>query len=81
VNNVILNVNRRVMWANVREFDDGLRLRLTLDDWQQLNFADDQRVRVRVSGNSGVWLRVAKVQELPTSVVLTLTNRDEHVPQ
>lgn len=81
MNNVILNVNRRVMWANVREFDDGLRLRLTLDDWQQLNFADDQRVRVRVSGNSGVWLRVAKVQELPTSVVLTLTNRDEHVPQ
>ncbi|MCE9565047.1 MAG: hypothetical protein K8U57_23700 [Planctomycetes bacterium] len=81
MNGRLLNVNRFEMWANLREFDDGLRLRLSLADWQQLNFADDQRVRVRVQGQSRVWLRVATVRELPPNVLVTLTNRVEHVPE
>lgn len=74
MNSVIVRVNNRKIWANMREFDDGLRLRLTLDDWRQLNFDRDQRIRVGVHKQSGVWLRVTDVRECPPNVVLTLTN-------
>lgn len=81
MNSRLLKVDKFVVWANVREYDDGLQLRLTLDDWQQLNFDHDQRIRVRLLKKSGVWLRIVGVRELPPNVLLTLTNRVELVPE
>jgi len=81
MNSRLLKVNKFVVWANVREYDDGLQLRLTLDDWQQLNFDHDQRIRVRLHKKSGVWLRIVGVRESPPNVLLTLTNRVELVPE
>jgi len=81
MNSRLLKVNKFVVWANVREYDDGLQLRLTLDDWQQLNFDHDQRIRVRLLKKSGVWLRIVGVRESPPNVLLTLTNRVELVPE
>ncbi|MFO0822026.1 MAG: hypothetical protein U0792_02730 [Gemmataceae bacterium] len=81
MNRKLLKVNRLLMWANVREFDDGLRLRLPRNDWQQLNFDNYERLRVVVSGQAVMWLRVAAMREWPPNVVITLTNRAAFVPE
>jgi hypothetical protein len=68
-------LNGAEVWAFVVEADEGLRVRLNLDDWQRLNLGRGQRVPVRVAGKDDVWLFVTSVTDLPPVVWVTLAKR------
>lgn len=63
------------VWALVVELDDGLRLRLALDDWHRLDLAPGQRVPVRLPGRDDAWLFVARATELPPVVWVRMAKR------
>ncbi len=65
---VSIGLNGFEVWAYVVELDDGLRMRLALDDWQKLGLSPGQRVPVRMPGKDDVWLFVTNVTELPPIV-------------
>ena len=55
-------------WALAVETDDGVRVRLSLDDWERLGLFRGQRVPVRRGDRRDEWLFVAEVVELPPLV-------------
>lgn len=72
---VRVGVNGAEVWAYVVELDDGLRVRLALDDWQRLNLGVGQRIPVRLSGKADVWLFVTDVTELPPVAWVVMAKR------
>jgi hypothetical protein len=61
--------------AYVVELDDGLRVRLALDDWERLGPYRGQRIFVRLPGKQDVWLIVTNVTELPPIVWVFMVRR------
>jgi hypothetical protein len=57
------------------ERDDGLHVRLGIDDWQRLYLAPGQRIPGRLSGRSDAWLFVTDATELPPVVWVVLAGR------
>ncbi|MBP3958320.1 hypothetical protein J8F10_23985 [Gemmata sp. G18] len=72
---VLLTLNGSEMWAYVVATDEGLRLRLGIDDWQRLNLVPGSRVPMRESGKNEVWLFVTNVTEQPPVVWVTMARR------
>lgn len=70
-----IGLNGYEVWALVVETADGLRVRLSLDDWQWLGLDVGRRVPVRLPGKSDVWLFVADVTELPPIVWVVMARR------
>ena len=68
-------LNGAEVWANVVELDCGLRMRLSLDDWEGIGLYRGQRVPVRRPGRRDEWLFLAEVVELPPLVWVVLANR------
>ena len=63
------------VWAYVVDLGDGLRLQLTLDDWERLNLYRGKRIPVRMAGREDCWLYVVGAVEHPPLVWLTLAVR------
>lgn len=72
---VAVGLNGFELWAYVVELDDGLRLRVSLDERQKLNLAPGQRIPVRLPGKADVWLFVTSATELPPVVRVTMVMR------
>jgi len=68
-------VNGFELWALAVETDDGMRVRLSLDDWERLGLFRGQRVPIRRNGRRDEWLFVAEVVELPPLVWVVLATR------
>ena len=65
---LLVTLNGAALWAYVVETDDGLRVRLGLDEWQRLELGGGQRVPVRLQGKEDVWLFITHVAESPPIV-------------
>lgn len=63
------------VWANVEAVDGGLRMRLSVDDWERQTLYRGQRIAVRVPGEALAMLYVADITDLPPVVLVTLADR------
>lgn len=70
-----VGLNGYGVWAYVVELDGGLRMRVSLDDWEKLGLHRGQRIPVRRDGRDDEWLFVAEVVELPPMAWVVLGNR------
>jgi hypothetical protein len=72
---VLVALNGAEVWAYAVGTDEGLRVRLDIDDWQRLNLTSGQRIAVRLPGQDAQWLFVASAAELPPVVWVVLAKR------
>ncbi len=72
---VQIALNGFQVWAYLVELDGGLRMRLSLDDWERMGLCRGQRLPVRRPGRRDEWLFLAEVVELPPLVWIVLANR------
>jgi hypothetical protein len=68
-------LNGSEVWAYVVQLDGGLRMRLSLDDWERIGLHRGQRVPVRRPGHRDEWLFLAEIVELPPLAWIVLANR------
>lgn len=74
--NVVVDLNGFDVWGFVVEDDeDGVQVRLAIDDWLKLNFGVGQRIPVRLPDRDDVWLFVTHVTEVPPIVWIKLAQR------
>jgi hypothetical protein len=72
---VLIGLNGADVWAYVVELSGGLRMRLSIDDWERLNLFRGQRIPVRRPGRSDEWFYIAEEVELPPVVWVTMVQR------
>lgn len=72
---VPVQLNDSEMWALVEDSKDGVRLRVSLDDWERACLRLGQRVLARITGRPDASFYVADADEQPPLVWATLTPR------
>lgn len=72
---MVVGVNGFEVWAYVVETAEGLRVRFSLDDWQELDLGVGRRIPVRLPGKADVWLFVAGATEVPPVVWVMMAKR------
>jgi len=70
-----IQLNGFAVWGFVIEIGRGLRLRLSVDDWERLGLNPGQRIQVRIPNRFDAWLIVAELVEVPPVVWVMLTHR------
>lgn len=60
-----IRLNGVEVWALVVEQDGGVRIRLSLDDWDRCRIGRGQRVPIQRHGRPQVWLFLAEYVEMP----------------
>lgn len=68
-------LNGQDVWAFVAELDGGLRIRLSVDDWERVGLFRGQCVPVRLPGQSEQRLYLAEAREEPPLVWVVLARR------
>src|SRR5262245_2482993 len=71
----IIDVNGCTIWADVVDFEQGLKMRLSLDEWHHLGLAERHPIRVGRDGSPDKHLFVAHVTERPPVVLVVLECR------
>ncbi len=72
---VPVGLNNSEMWALVEDTEDGLRVRLSIDDWERACLRLGQRVLARITGRPDTTLYIADADEQPPLVWATLAPR------
>jgi hypothetical protein len=75
-----IQLNGSVIWGFAIEMGRGLRLRLSMDDWERLGLNPGQRIRVRLPNRFDASVIVAEMVGVPPAVWVLLTNRVCDVP-
>ena len=70
-----IQLNESVVWGFAVEVSCGVRLRLSVDDWECLNLNPAPRIRVGLQNRLDALLIVADLVEVPPVVWITLTHR------
>ncbi len=73
--NFLIDLNGTEVWGYVVEQDDGLRVRVALDDWQRLGFFEGRRVSLKLPRTEEALLFITRVAESPPLVWVTLAKR------
>lgn len=68
---VPVTLNGTEVWGLIGEAAEGVRVRLSADDWERANLCLGERVRIRRPGRGDVCLYVADVEEAPPLVWAT----------
>jgi len=71
----IVELNGCPLWADVGESDEGLRLRLSLDEWRHLGLAEGGQVCAQRDGKPDALLVVGHVTERSPVVLIVLERR------
>jgi hypothetical protein len=61
------------VWGLVVEVGRGVRMRLSVDDWERLSLNRGQRIRVKIPNRFDAWLIVSDLAEVPPVVWIMLT--------
>jgi hypothetical protein len=72
---IAIQLNGSVVWGFVLEVGRGLRLRLSVDDWERLSINPGQRIPVRIPNRFDASLVVGELVEVPPVVWIMLTHR------
>lgn len=70
-----VGLNGMTVWGYVVAKDDGLQIRLSIDDWERLGLFRGQRIPVRLPGRDDRWLFLAGVTETPPVVWVSMVER------
>ena len=68
-------VNGRETWGYVVELAEGLRIQLSIDDWERMGLVEGQRIPVRLPNKPDAWLYVENVTHLPPVVWVMMVRR------
>lgn len=71
----VVELNGFEVWAFAVEVAGGLRLRLSLDDWRELDLVPGRCVTVRLPDEPDQWLVVTQATEVPPLVWVQLARR------
>jgi len=70
-----IQLNVSVVWGFVVEIGLGLRLRLSVDDWERQRLNLDERIRIRIPKRFDESVIVAEIVEVPPVIWIMLTHR------
>jgi hypothetical protein len=70
-----ITLNGFLVWAYVVELEGGLRMRISLDEWEQLGLYRGQQVPIERDGHQGEQLFLAEVVKVPPIVWVVMANR------
>lgn len=68
-------LNGTEVWGLIGDAEDGVRIRLSADDWERANLCLGERVHIHGPGLTEVRRYVADVEELPPFVWVTFMGR------
>jgi hypothetical protein len=58
---ITVALNGSEMWAYVVEHDNGLRMQVMIDDWENVNLDTGRRIPIRLPGRDDIWLFLTQV--------------------
>ncbi len=70
-----IQLNGSVVWGFAVEVGRGLRIRLSVEDWERLSINPGQRIPVRIPNRFDALLIVGELVEVPPVIWILLTHR------
>lgn len=74
---VVAWLNGAEVWVNVVETDQGVRLRVGLDDWMRMGLVEGQSVKLSRAGQPDAECWLSNVTEVPPLAWITLSRRND----
>ena len=70
-----VKLNGVEVWAYIVETESGIRMRLSLDDWDRCRLYRAERIPLRRHGRPVVWFFLAEAVEMPPIAWFNLESR------